>query len=137
MAVFDERLKTAMKNKNVSQSELCQLTSIPKSAMSQYVSGKFIPRQDRLMEMARLLGVEPGWLLGYDTDGELSERERELIVAYRLDTEFRGRVDELLDGRVVFRAAKSNDGKTALTEERLNDCRLERIAAAPETDEDF
>ena len=41
MAVFDERLKTVMKNKNVSQSELCQLTS----SRSSYITVQLPPSQ--------------------------------------------------------------------------------------------
>lgn len=136
MASFDERLKAAMKIKGISQSGLCQLTSTPKSAMSQYVSGKFIPRQDRAEKLASALGVELAWLLGFE-DELLSDREREIIEAYRLDDDFRTKVDELLDSRTVFRAAKTDDGRTAPAKKRLPKSRLERIAAAPETDEEF
>lgn len=62
---FNERLKQAMALKNITQSELCEKTGIPKSAMSQYVSGAFIPKQERTYLIAKALNVNEAWLLGY------------------------------------------------------------------------
>lgn len=60
------RLQTALATKNMTQSELCRKTGIPKSAMSQYVSGSFEPKQDRLFLIATALNVDEAWLMGYD-----------------------------------------------------------------------
>lgn len=66
MKEFNERLKIAMNLKKITQSELCELTGIPKSAMSQYVSGAFAPKQERTYLIAKALNVNEAWLLGYD-----------------------------------------------------------------------
>jgi transcriptional regulator with XRE-family HTH domain len=63
---FKDRLKDAMTRLNVSQSVLVQLTNIPKSAMSQYLSGAFVPKQERLSALAQALNVQEAWLMGYD-----------------------------------------------------------------------
>ena len=128
MAFFDERLRAAMKEKNVTQAMLCKETEIPKSAMSQYMSGKFLPRQNR---------VDTAWLLGIDSANQLSPRECEIIAAYRSDEAFKNSVDMLLDGRSVFRAAKSDDGRIAPKTEKFSAAELEKLAEAPETDQDF
>ena len=65
MVEFSKRLKKAMEQNNISQSELCEKTHIPKSAMSQYVSGAFKPKQDRVYLMAKALGVNEAWLMGF------------------------------------------------------------------------
>jgi transcriptional regulator with XRE-family HTH domain len=57
------------------QSELCQITKIPKSAISQYLSGAFEPKQDRLHIIANALDVSPVWLMGFDVP---MEREKNL-----------------------------------------------------------
>lgn len=137
MAIFDERLRAAMKEKGITQSVVCKNTDIPKSAMSQYFSGKFIPRQNRVNQLAAILGVDPAWLLGIESKNELSLREHEIVEAYRNDAAFKNSVDMLLDGRTVFRAAKSEDGSIAPTSEKLSAHELEKIARAPETDQDF
>ena len=37
-----------------------------KSALSQYVSGKSVPDQDKLALLAKTLNVSASWLMGYD-----------------------------------------------------------------------
>lgn len=87
-----ERISTALTIRRMKQSELCARTKIPKSAMSQYISGAFEPKQDRIYLIAKALGVSEAWLMGYDVpmerqDGkkspsdkmELTEGERTLL----------------------------------------------------------
>lgn len=62
-----ERIKEAMKINNIKQVTLCELTGIPKSAMSQYVNGTISPKDERLSRLAKALGVSEAWLKGYDT----------------------------------------------------------------------
>ena len=78
---FNERLKQAMKLKNMTQSELCEKTGIPKSAMSQYVSGAFTPKQERTYLIAKALNVNESWLLGYDDISMDREPERDRLSA--------------------------------------------------------
>ena len=61
-----ERIATALAIRNMKQSELCEITKIPKSAISQYISGAFEPKQDRIYLIARALNVSDAWLMGYD-----------------------------------------------------------------------
>lgn len=66
MAEFYKQLKKAMDLRNVTQNELCKKTSIPKSAMSQYMSGKFKPKQNRTYLIAKALNVNEAWLMGFE-----------------------------------------------------------------------
>ena len=66
MAEFYKQLLKAMELKGVNQSELCKRTQIPKSAMSQYMSGKFKPKQTRTYLIAKALNVSEAWLMGFD-----------------------------------------------------------------------
>ncbi len=66
MSEFFQRLKTAMNLRNISQADLCRITNIPKSAMSQYLSGKFKPKQTRTYLIAKALDVNEAWLMGFD-----------------------------------------------------------------------
>ena len=70
MTGFHIRLKEAMNKRNITQSELCEQTGIPKSAMSQYISGSFKPKQDRTDLIADALKVNGAWLMGYDVPME-------------------------------------------------------------------
>lgn len=59
--------------------------------MSQYISGAFEPKNDRLYLIAQALDVNPVWLMGYDVpmekitpdEPELTEGERTLIELFR------------------------------------------------------
>lgn len=62
------RLKKALLMRNMRQSELCELTKIPKSAMSQYINGAFEPKQDRIYAMAKALNVSEAWLMGFNVE---------------------------------------------------------------------
>ena len=137
MADFSDRLREAMEKKGIRQAELCRLTGIQKSAISQYMSGKFVPRQDRLEQIAAALGTTTGRLLGYDNTEPLSDEELRIVEAFRADPAFRDSVMMLINGRTVFRVAKSDDGREAPSRERFDGEKLERLANAPETDEDF
>lgn len=89
-----KRITYALSTRNMKQSELCRRTGIPKSAMSQYISGAFEPKQDRIFLIARALNVSEAWLMGYDVPMErensspnepkLTEGEKTLLELFRL-----------------------------------------------------
>lgn len=61
------RIEYAMTIRGIKQIDLCQKTGIPKSSMSQYLSGEYEPKQDRIEIIAKALNVNETWLRGYDT----------------------------------------------------------------------
>ncbi len=65
-----KRIRKALTIRAMKQSELCQFTNIPKSAMSQYISGSFEPKQDRIYLIAKALNVSEAWLMGYEVPME-------------------------------------------------------------------
>lgn len=71
------RLKRALKINGMKQAELSSITKIPKSAISQYVSGAFEPKQDRVELIAEALNVSEAWLMGFDVP---MEREHKTFV---------------------------------------------------------
>lgn len=85
MATFTERLREAMQLRKKTQSDVCRLTGIGKSAISQYVKGNFVPKQQRVYMIARALDVSESWLMGYDVpmDRRPQEPEQEVTpIAY-------------------------------------------------------
>jgi transcriptional regulator with XRE-family HTH domain len=82
------RIYYALTLRKMKQSELCARTGIPKSAMSQYISGAFEPKQDRIFLIAEALNVSEAWLMGYDvpmerqqitTDNNITDGDRVLL----------------------------------------------------------
>lgn len=61
---FSEQLKKAMVERNMSQSELSALTGIGKSSISQYVSGKNVPKDIAIKKIADALECSVAFLEG-------------------------------------------------------------------------
>jgi len=89
-----ERIAAALSIRNMRQSELCELTKIPKSAISQYISGAFEPKQDRIYIISKALDASEAWLMGYDValereknvpsdKVELTEGEKALLELFK------------------------------------------------------
>ena len=88
------RIKKALRIKGMKQADLCQITKIPKSSLSQYLSGDFEPKQDRIYLISKALNVSEAWLMGFDvpmdrqkasapSKVELNEGEQLLIDLFR------------------------------------------------------
>ena len=75
VATCSERIRIALNIKGMRQSELCRLTKIPKSALSQYISGAYEPKQDRIYLISKALNVSETWLMGLDVPMERQERK--------------------------------------------------------------
>lgn len=74
-----ERLKTIMEERNLKQIDIlklcipyCELYDVKmnKSDLSQYVSGKVEPSQDKLVILGMALNVNETWLMGYNVPPE-------------------------------------------------------------------
>ena len=88
-----KRLAEALEIRNMKQTDLCKLAKVPKSSLSLYLSGAYEPKQDRIYDMARVLGVSESWLMGYDVPMErqrssppiieLTEGEKAILELFR------------------------------------------------------
>lgn len=63
---FINRLKSIMSERKITQSELSKRTGIRQSSISDWLNGRYEPKQDKIYLIAQALGVSPSWLLGYD-----------------------------------------------------------------------
>ena len=79
-----ERLRKIMSDKNLKQVDiinlakpLCDLYKVKlgRNDISQYVSGKVEPRQNKLYILAQVLNVNEAWLMGYDVPKERTPEE--------------------------------------------------------------
>ncbi|MBQ7827043.1 MAG: aminotransferase class I/II-fold pyridoxal phosphate-dependent enzyme [Clostridia bacterium] len=71
--LFTDRFCSILKKNNVKQIDLIRMAEekgvrLGKSQISQYVSGKTVPRHDMLAFLADALGVDATWLAGDDSD---------------------------------------------------------------------
>ncbi|MDD2447957.1 MAG: S24 family peptidase [Tissierellia bacterium] len=68
--LFSIRLKEAMIARNIIQADLVKQTGISKGAISQYISGAFLPKQDNTYILANILNIDEAWLMGHDVPME-------------------------------------------------------------------
>lgn len=103
---FQYRLLKAMADKRMTASELSRATGIDRAALSNYINGKYVAKQDKCYMIARALNVDPGWLMtGHEPTtrdilaNEFAiDEERELLIKWRqADYVIRNAVKKLLD----------------------------------------
>lgn len=75
-----DRLKKALSIRGITPVELSQKTGIPKSSISQYMSGYAKPKQDRIYIISKALSINEAWLMGYDVDMEKSVKSVQIPV---------------------------------------------------------
>lgn len=98
------RLKKAMTIRGLRQADLSEKTGIVKSAISQYLSGKVTPKQDKIFLLSEALSVSPAWLMGADVP---MEKQME---PYYTNEETARLAQELKDnpnGRILFDASRN------------------------------
>lgn len=61
-----KRLKKALDNNNMIPQELAEKSEVSKASISQYLSGMHAPSNISSGKMAKVLKVEPLWLMGFD-----------------------------------------------------------------------
>lgn len=72
MNKFSSRLQAALKNNKITQSELARKSGIGRNSISDYVKGKYVAKQDKALKIAKVLNVDVDWLMGYDSNNNIS-----------------------------------------------------------------
>ena len=90
-----KRIARALSVRDMRQADLAQMTNIPKSSLSLYLSDAYEPKQDRIFLIAKALRVSEAWLMGYDvpmekeienspSEAQLTEGEKKMLELFRL-----------------------------------------------------
>lgn len=66
MAEFKDRLFEALNKRDIKMTDLAKRLKVSRSTISQYCNGQIKPKRDRVFEIAKILNINPVWLLGYD-----------------------------------------------------------------------
>jgi transcriptional regulator with XRE-family HTH domain len=74
MAEFKDRLAFAINRAGLKQADVVARTGITKSALSSYLSGKYLAKQDNTYRLALVLDVNEAWLMGLDVPMERNLR---------------------------------------------------------------
>lgn len=70
MALDIKRLKRLMKQRDMTQRDLAQMSGVTEAAMSRYLAGNRQPKSETLANMATALGTTSDDLLGRSVDGD-------------------------------------------------------------------
>lgn len=114
------RLKSIMKSRGLRQVDILELTEplckkygikMNKSDISQYVSGKVEPSQEKLVILGMALGVNEAWLMGFDVpcyrnnsssntpvlEKQITNRNERLLMSYsKLNSAGQKKVDDYI-----------------------------------------
>lgn len=83
--MFSELLNKAMNELDLTQADVCRLTGISKSSMSQYISGLHAPSPQKQMEIADALGLAPDYFNQRLPIAKLDRKKRKLDVDVAAD----------------------------------------------------
>lgn len=86
VALTKDRLREAMRDAGMTQSDLARATGLNRATISRYLSGEVEPRQDAAHKLAIALGVAEFWLWGHDvprdrTDGQKKNDDLVQVIA--------------------------------------------------------
>lgn len=100
----NERIHRLLAYYELTQTAFCKRANIQKSALSNYLSGVRVPRQDQIDSIAEAFSVSPAWLMGYDvpmfeeSTSDITDFEAELLKAYRNSPDYiKESINKLLD----------------------------------------
>lgn len=61
-----KRLLEILEYFSITKAEFCRRTGIGNSAMSRYINGDRLPRQDKVAVIAETFNLDPAWIMGFD-----------------------------------------------------------------------
>lgn len=90
-----QRLREAMDATGKKQVDLVRETGIDKGSISNYLSGRYEPKQEAIYKLALALNVDEMWLWGYDVPSERQSDEKNLAETKKPTVKDDGLSDEL------------------------------------------
>lgn len=75
MATISDRIKKGLQLRNMKQVDIINKTGINKGALSNYISGRYEPKQKNIFLIAKALDVDEAWLMGHDVPIDRTRRD--------------------------------------------------------------
>ena len=73
VSTVSERLSCILSIKGIKQSDLSRMSGISRGTISNYVQGRYSPKNDVIKVLASALQVSADWLSGYNVPMEISD----------------------------------------------------------------
>ena len=112
MATTADRISEAMKLRDIRQADLVKKTGISKGALSSYISGRYVPKQNNVYLIAKALDVSETWLMG----GDVPMQRIESPTLTRRDTRDSEKILEQTRGQLTSQEDLMFDGDPASPE---------------------
>ena len=126
MSTTSKRIQEGMELRGLKQADLVEKTGISKGALSSYISGRYVPKQNNTFLIAKALNVNEAWLMGADVPME------------RIDTTAENQTRDQKELNEIYIQLSSNNrervltySKSLLSTQQLDD---ELLAAHTRTD---
>ena len=87
MSSFLNNFRSSFEKSGMTQAELSRVSLIPRSNIHDYLTGKYEPKQKRLVILAKAVDVDPVWLAGNKIERIDIENSSNLFLDKRLITE--------------------------------------------------
>ena len=101
-----------MKLRDIRQADLVKKTGISKGALSSYISGRYVPKQNNVYLIAKALDVSEAWLMG----GDVPMQRIESPTLTRRDTRDIEKILEQTRGQLTSQEDLMFDGEPASPE---------------------
>ena len=112
MATTADRISEAMKLRDIRQADFVKKTGISKGALSSYISGRYVPKQNNVYLIAKALDVSEAWLMG----GDVPMQRIESPTLTRRDTRDIEKILEQTRGQLTSQEDLMFDGDPASPE---------------------
>ena len=105
MTDFCRRLKEGLDIRGMKPVDLAERLGTSRGAISQYLSGKIAPRQDKLYQISQILNCSPAWLMGADLDIDGNPRKEPvydlLDILFKHEPDFLSKIKSIqIDGKL-------------------------------------
>lgn len=103
MSTTSKRIQEGMELRGLKQADLVERTGISKGALSSYISGRYVPKQNNTFLIAKALNVNEAWLMGADVPME------------RIDTTAKNQTRDQKELNEIYLQLSSNNQQRVLT----------------------
>ncbi len=103
MSTTSKRIQEGMELRGLKQADLVERTGISKGALSSYISGRYVPKQNNTFLIAKALNVNEAWLMGADVPME------------RIDTTAENQTRDQKELNKIYLQLSSNNQQRVLT----------------------
>jgi len=94
--MLGDNLRTIREYRGMTQIDLAERIGVTSAAVSSWETGRTEPRIGMIERMAVALNCQKSDIIGYDKPMDLTDHERNIIIAYRQNKEMQLAVDRLL-----------------------------------------